>query len=76
MQGEERTQVEAVWTIANIAANGNRSQVIYIVNQGVVNPFCQKLSPYSSQVGGWKMFWTIQLKYCYSFVFVLFGVVV
>ncbi|XP_067949346.1 importin subunit alpha-3-like [Watersipora subatra] len=45
-----QTQKEAAWAISNLAISGSKEQVDYIVNQGVVLPFCNMLSVKDSQI--------------------------
>ena len=49
-QGEFQTQKEAAWAISNLTISGNKSQVSYLVEQGVIPPFCHLLSCKDTQV--------------------------
>ena len=40
-RGEFQTQKEAAWAISNLTISGNKSQVAYLVQEGVVPPFCK-----------------------------------
>ena len=50
MQGEFQTQKEAAWAISNLTISGNKAQVSYLVEQGVIPPFCHLLSCKDTQV--------------------------
>ncbi len=50
VQGEFQTQKEAAWAISNLTISGNKQQVGYLVQQGVVAPFCGLLSCKDTQV--------------------------
>jgi len=49
-RGEFQTQKEAAWAISNLTISGNKSQVSYLVEQGVIPPFCHLLSCKDTQV--------------------------
>ena len=49
-QGEFQTQKEAAWAISNLTISGNKAQVSYLVEQGVIPPFCHLLSCRDTQV--------------------------
>jgi hypothetical protein len=49
-QGEFQTQKEAAWAISNLTISGNKQQVAYLVQQGVIPPFCDLLSCKDTQV--------------------------
>lgn len=49
-QGEFQTQKEAAWAISNLTISGNKQQVTYLVQQGVVPPFCGLLGCKDTQV--------------------------
>ena len=49
-QGEFQTQKEAAWAISNLTISGNKGQVSYLVEQGVIGPFCHLLSCKDTQV--------------------------
>jgi hypothetical protein len=40
-RGEFQTQKEAAWAISNLTISGNKTQVAYLVSQGVIPPFCK-----------------------------------
>ena len=40
-RGEFQTQKEAAWAISNLTISGNKTQVAYLVAQGVIPPFCK-----------------------------------
>ena len=50
MQGEFQTQKEAAWAISNLTISGNKEQVSYVVNEGVLSPFCNLLNVKDAQV--------------------------
>lgn len=45
-----QTQKEAAWAISNLAISGKKEQVAYVVQQGVIPPFCNMLSVKDPQV--------------------------
>jgi len=49
-RGEFQTQKEAAWAISNLTISGNKAQVSYLVEQGVISPFCHLLSCKDTQV--------------------------
>lgn len=49
-RGEFQTQKEAAWAISNLTISGNKQQVAYLVQQGVIPPFCNLLSCKDTQV--------------------------
>lgn len=49
-QGEFQTQKEAAWAISNLTISGNKPQVSYLVEQGVISPICHLLSCKDTQV--------------------------
>lgn len=49
-RGEFQTQKEAAWAISNLTISGNKQQVSYLVEQGVIPPFCHLLSCKDTQV--------------------------
>lgn len=49
-RGEFQTQKEAAWAISNLTISGNKTQVAYLVQQGVIPPFCNLLSCKDTQV--------------------------
>ena len=50
LQGDFQTQKEAAWAISNLTISGRKQQVAYVVNQGVIQPFCNLLNVKDSQV--------------------------
>jgi len=49
-KGEFQTQKEAAWAISNLTISGNKTQVAYLVTQGVIPPFCNLLNCKDTQV--------------------------
>merc|ERR1712001_147569 len=49
-RGEFQTQKEAAWAISNLTISGNKQQVSYLVEHGVIPPFCHLLSCKDTQV--------------------------
>merc|ERR1712227_1112196 len=49
-KGEFQTQKEAAWAISNLTISGNKSQVAFLVTQGVIPPFCNLLNCKDTQV--------------------------
>jgi len=49
-KGEFQTQKEAAWAISNLTISGNKTQVAYLVSQGVISPFCNLLNCKDTQV--------------------------
>lgn len=49
-QGEFQTQKEAAWAISNLTISGNREQVARLIQEGVIEPFCNLLSCKDTQV--------------------------
>jgi hypothetical protein len=49
-RGEFQTQKEAAWAISNLTISGNKQQVAYLVQQGVIPPFCCLLNCKDTQV--------------------------
>lgn len=45
-----QTQKEAAWAISNLTISGNKEQVAYVVQQGVIPPFCDLLTAKDNQV--------------------------
>lgn len=45
-----QTQKEAAWAISNLTISGNKEQVAYAVEQGVIPPFCNLLNAKDNQV--------------------------
>ena len=50
-RGEFQTQKEAAWAISNLTVSGRKEQVAYLVQQGVIPPFCKLLTCKDAQVG-------------------------
>lgn len=51
LQGSDfQTQKEAAWAISNLTISGKKEQVTYVVEQGVIPPFCNLLSVKDTQV--------------------------
>lgn len=49
-RGEFQTQKEAAWAISNLTISGRKEQIQYVVDQGVIEPFCQLLTVKDTQV--------------------------
>jgi hypothetical protein len=49
-KGEFQTQKEAAWAVSNLTISGSKDQVKYLVNCGVIPPFCNLLNCKDSQV--------------------------
>ena len=49
-QGEFQTQKEAAWAVTNLTISGRKQQVAYLVQCGVISPFCHLLSCKDPQV--------------------------
>jgi len=49
-RGEFQTQKEAAWAISNLTVSGRKEQVAYLVQQGVIPPFCKLLTCKDAQV--------------------------
>ncbi|XP_053970617.1 importin subunit alpha-3 [Hylaeus anthracinus] len=49
-KGEFQTQKEAAWAISNLTISGNREQVVQLIREGVIGPFCDLLSCKDTQV--------------------------
>ncbi|KAL7304022.1 hypothetical protein TKK_0003492 [Trichogramma kaykai] len=49
-KGEFQTQKEAAWAISNLTISGNKEQVMELIKEGVVAPFCELLSCKDNQV--------------------------
>ncbi|XP_046380855.1 LOW QUALITY PROTEIN: importin subunit alpha-4-like [Haliotis rubra] len=49
-RGEFQTQKEAAWAISNLTISGRKEQVSYVVQQGVIPPFCNLLGVKDTQV--------------------------
>ena len=49
-QGEFQTQKEAAWAISNLTISGNKDQVAYLIQEGVIPPFCNLLTCKDAQV--------------------------
>jgi len=48
--GDWQTEKEAAWAISNMTISGNKSQVAYLVQKGVIPPFCDLLTRHDVQV--------------------------
>lgn len=49
-RGDFQTQKEAAWAISNLTISGKKEQVAYVVENGVLPPFCNLLSVKDAQV--------------------------
>jgi hypothetical protein len=49
-KGDLPTRREAAWCINNLSLSGKREQVAYVLQQGVLAPFCQLLSVDDAQI--------------------------
>lgn len=49
-QGEFQTKREAAWAISNLTISGNRDQVLLLIQEGVIPPFCALLDCQDNQV--------------------------
>uniref|UniRef100_A0A0N4ZAH5 Importin subunit alpha n=1 Tax=Parastrongyloides trichosuri TaxID=131310 RepID=A0A0N4ZAH5_PARTI len=49
-KGDHLTQKEAAWAISNVTISGNISQVRYLVDKGVIPPFCNLLGIRDTQI--------------------------
>ncbi|XP_013408662.1 importin subunit alpha-3-like [Lingula anatina] len=49
-RGEFQTQKEAAWAISNLTISGRKDQVAYVVQQGVIPPFCNLMTVKELQV--------------------------
>lgn len=49
-KGDFQTQKEAAWAISNLTISGKKEQVEYVVQSGVIAPFCALLSVKDTQV--------------------------
>lgn len=43
VQGEFNAQKEAAWVVTNFTSGGSMEQIIELVSQGVLQPFCNLL---------------------------------
>ena len=50
LKGVLATRREAAWCINNLTLSGKREQVAYVLQQGVLSPFCQLLSTDDPQI--------------------------
>ena len=50
VKGDLATQREAAWCINNLSLSGKREQVSYVLQQGVLIPFCQLLNKEDPQI--------------------------
>uniref|UniRef100_A0A4D5RFB2 Putative secreted protein n=1 Tax=Ixodes scapularis TaxID=6945 RepID=A0A4D5RFB2_IXOSC len=44
VQGDHKSQKEAVWAITNLTSGGSLEQIVYAVQAGVLPPVCQMLA--------------------------------
>ncbi|XP_052783657.1 importin subunit alpha-4-like [Mya arenaria] len=49
-KGDFQTQKEAAWAISNLTISGRKEQVSYVVQAGVIAPFCNLLNVKDTQV--------------------------
>lgn len=49
-RGDLATRREAAWCINNLTLSGKREQVAYVLQQGVLSPFCQLLTTEDPQI--------------------------
>uniref|UniRef100_A0A1I7YV80 IBB domain-containing protein n=1 Tax=Steinernema glaseri TaxID=37863 RepID=A0A1I7YV80_9BILA len=49
-KGEFQTQKEAAWAVSNVTISGRPEQVEYMVQQGVIEPFCNLLGIRDAQI--------------------------
>uniref|UniRef100_A0AC35TT41 Importin subunit alpha n=1 Tax=Rhabditophanes sp. KR3021 TaxID=114890 RepID=A0AC35TT41_9BILA len=49
-RGDNLTQKEAAWAISNVTISGNGNQVKYMVEKGVIPPFCNLLTIKDTQI--------------------------
>ncbi|KAK0402709.1 hypothetical protein QR680_016487 [Steinernema hermaphroditum] len=49
-KGEFQTQKEAAWAVSNVTISGRPEQVEYMVQQGVIEPFCNLLTIRDAQI--------------------------
>lgn len=49
-RGEFQTKREAAWAISNLTISGNREQVMTLIKEGVIPPFCELLASQDNQV--------------------------
>ncbi|XP_015434471.1 PREDICTED: importin subunit alpha-3 [Dufourea novaeangliae] len=49
-KGDFQTKKEAAWAISNLTISGNREQVVQLIREGVIAPFCDLLSCKDTQV--------------------------
>lgn len=47
--GEFRSQKEAAWVITNVTSSGNAPQIFYLIDNGVLKPFCDLLGSKDSR---------------------------
>ncbi|XP_014247830.1 importin subunit alpha-3 [Cimex lectularius] len=49
-KGEFQTKREAAWAISNLTISGNREQILQLIDEGVIPPFCALLDCKDNQV--------------------------
>ena len=49
-QGDFQTKKEAAWAISNLTVSGKKEHVAYVVEQGVLPPFCKLLGVKDAQI--------------------------
>ena len=50
VRGDFQTKKEAAWAISNLTISGRKEQVAFVVENGVIPPFCDLLSVKDTQV--------------------------
>lgn len=49
-RGDFQTQKEAAWAVSNVTISGKPEHVLYMVNCGVISPFCSLLNIRDTQI--------------------------